>query len=74
MVKWAYEKNNIQMPSPEEIERQKDRRAQLEKKHDDEFVQLEDKWNNPEFLKKYAKPSARLLHLKEIYFDFRNNH
>lgn len=39
---------------------------QLENQHSNEIAEFEKNWHNPVFLAQYAKPSPRLLHLREI--------
>ncbi|OHT15718.1 hypothetical protein TRFO_13883 [Tritrichomonas foetus] len=48
----------------EEKEKQKERRYELKMKQDEELTQFESRWNDQEFLKKFAKPSSRLLTMK----------
>jgi hypothetical protein len=48
----------------EELERQAERRTQLELKMDEELAYFEDHWNDREYLKRFARPSAYLIQLK----------
>lgn len=50
----------------EEAAKQKQRMRALEDQQDTELGDFEDKWNDPEFLAKFAKPSANLLALKKV--------
>jgi predicted PolB exonuclease-like 3'-5' exonuclease len=48
----------------EERERHAARCQELELKQGEELDSFEDKWNDAEFLKKYARPSAQLIQMK----------
>lgn len=50
----------------EERDLQKQRRITLKETQREEFDNFEYKWNDPEFLKIFEKPSAGLLHLKKM--------
>jgi hypothetical protein len=45
---------------------QRNRRKDLDKHHEEELNQFEDKWNREEFLMRFAKPSSYLLQVKKI--------
>ena len=49
----------------EEAEKQKQKKYALEEQQDEELGAFEDKWNDQEFLAKFAKPSGKLLALKK---------
>jgi hypothetical protein len=48
----------------EELQKQAERKAELETRHEDDLDSFERRWNDPDFLKKFAKPSGELLTLK----------
>ena len=50
----------------EEQARQRDREKELRRKQDEELDAFQEHWNDIDFLKKFAKPSARLLQLKNM--------
>jgi hypothetical protein len=45
---------------------QAERRRQIDQQHEQELIRFEDKWNNEDFLLRFAKPSGFLLEVKKI--------
>ncbi|OHT15635.1 hypothetical protein TRFO_14003 [Tritrichomonas foetus] len=59
-------KKDCQAKLAEEIEALNQRKQALEDIHAEELRNLEEKWNNDDFLRRYSKPSTHLLQLKAI--------
>jgi hypothetical protein len=50
----------------EESRRWEDKKYEIDKKHAQELALFEDKWNDEEWLRQFAKPSSHLLAVKKI--------
>lgn len=60
------ENRDMAMELKEEERKYKDKKDELSKKHEIELEEFEAMWNDEEYLKRFAKPSNKLLELKAV--------